>query len=197
MKLHRRYFLIGGAAVVGAGVFSVWWGDKAALSRAKQLTTGPGQSSFAGWLKIANDDTITVYSPHIDFGQGSHTALAQMLADELDADWSRIRVEQAPADYAFGNTALAKLFVPSLAGQPAMKHLPDQVFSLLARNVPLQVTGGSSAIRATGQYGMRVVGAAARCSRSITRRRWRSRAWKRSSRSIMQWWSWPAAIGRR
>ena len=160
--MKRRHFLIGGAAVVGAGVFSVWWSDKAATTRAMQMTTAPGQSSFAGWLKIANDDTITIYSPHIDFGQGSHTALAQMLADELDADWSKVRVEQAPADYAFGNTAQAKLFVPMLAGQPAMKHLPDPVFSLLARNVPLQVTGGSSAIRATGQFGMRVVGAAAR-----------------------------------
>ncbi len=162
MKLQRRYFLIGGAATLGAGVFSVWWGEKSALARAKQMTTGPGQSSFAGWLKIANDDTITVYSPHIDFGQGSHTALAQMLADELDADWGKVHVEQAPADYAFANTALAKMFVPAIAGQPAMKHLPDPVFSLIARNLPLQVTGGSSAIRGTGQFGMRVVGAAAR-----------------------------------
>jgi len=163
MKIRRRHFLIGGAAVVGAGVFSVWWGDRAALARAKRLTTGPGQSSFAGWLKIANDDSVTIYSPHIDFGQGSHTALAQMLADELDADWASVHVEQAPADYAFANTALAKLFVPDMSGHPdAMRHLPDPVFSLLARNVPLQVTGGSSAIRATGQYGMRVVGAAAR-----------------------------------
>jgi len=163
MKLKRRYFLIGGVAALGAGVFSVWWGDTAALARAKRLTVGPGQNSFAGWLKIANDDTVTVYSPHIDFGQGSNTALAQMLADELDADWSKVRVEQAPADYAFGNTALAKLFVPAMSGHPdVMKHLPDPVFSLLARNVPLQITGGSSAIRGTGQYGMRVVGAAAR-----------------------------------
>jgi isoquinoline 1-oxidoreductase beta subunit len=163
MKLNRRYFLIGGAAVVGAGVFSVWWSDKAATARAKRLTTGPGQGSFAGWMKIANDDTVTIYSPHIDFGQGSHTALAQMLADELDADWGKIHVEQAPADYAFGNTALARMFVPEMSGHAdAMRHLPDPVFSLLARNVPLQVTGGSSAIRGTGQYGMRVVGAAAR-----------------------------------
>ena len=162
MKLNRRYFLIGGAAVVGAGVFSVWWSDKAATARASRLTTAPGQSSFAGWMKIANDDTVTIYSPHIDFGQGSHTALAQMLADELDADWNTVRVEQAPADYAFGNGALAKLFVPAMAGHPEMAHLPDQVFTLLARNVPVQITGGSSAIRGTGQYGMRVVGAAAR-----------------------------------
>ncbi|WP_353227222.1 molybdopterin cofactor-binding domain-containing protein [Novosphingobium sp.] len=161
--MKRRYFLIGGAAAVGAGVFGVWWGDSAATARAKRMTTGAGESSFAGWLKIGHDDTVTIYSPHIDFGQGSQTALAQMLADELDADWSKVRVEQAPADYAFANTALAKLFVPTMSGHPdAMKKLPDPVFSLLARNVPLQVTGGSSAIRATGQFGMRVVGAGAR-----------------------------------
>ena len=162
MKLNRRYFLVGGAAVVGAGVFSVWYSDKAATARAKQLTAGPGQGSFAGWVKIANDDTVTIYSPHIDFGQGSHTALGQMLADELDADWGKVRVEQAPADYAFGNAALAKMFVPTMVGHPGLGHLPTPVFSLLARNVPLQITGGSLAIRGTGQYGMRVVGAAAR-----------------------------------
>jgi len=163
MKLQRRYVLFGGAAALGAGVFGVWWGDRAALSRAKRLTTGKGESSFAGWLKIGADDSVTVYSPHIDFGQGSQTALAQMLADELDADWSKVRVEQAPPDYAFGNTALAKVFIGAMSGHPdAMQHLPDPVFSMLARNVPVQITGGSSAIRATGQHGFRVVGAAAR-----------------------------------
>ena len=163
MKLKRRYFLLGGAATLGAGVFGVWWGDKAALARAKDLTLGKGESSLAGWLKIAQDDTVTLYSPHIDFGQGSHTALAQMLADELDADWAKVRVEQAPADYAFGNAALAKVFASAMSGHPdTLQHLPDAVFSLLARNVPIQITGGSSAIRATGQYGMRVVGAGAR-----------------------------------
>ena len=169
MKLIRRTFLVGGAALVGGGVFGVWYGDSAAMARAKQLTSKAGDSSFAGWVKIANDDTVTVYSPHIDFGQGSQTALAQMLADELDADWSKVRVEQAPADYAFGNTALAKLFVPTMSGHPdLMKHMPDAVFSLLARNVPLQITGGSSAIRATGQLCLRVVGAAARQALTAT-----------------------------
>ena len=163
MKLKRRYFLIGGAAALGAGVFGVWWSDGAALSRAKRLTVGQNEASFAGWLKIAADDSVTIYSPHIDFGQGSHTALAQMLADELDADWSKVRVEQAPADYAFGNTALAKGFASAASGHPdAIGHVPDPVFSMLVRNLPIQITGGSSAIRITGQYGMRVVGAAAR-----------------------------------
>ena len=163
MKLRRRSFLIGGVALVGAGVFGVWYGDSAATARARKITTSEGEASFTGWFKIAKDGTVTLYSPHIDFGQGSHTALAQMLADELDADWHNVKVEQAPADYAFGNTALAKLFVPTMSGHPdLMKQLPDQVYSLLARNVPLQVTGGSSAIRATGQLCLRVIGAAAR-----------------------------------
>ena len=76
MKLKRRYFLVGGAAALGAGMFGLWWGDGAAVSRAKRLTAGKDESSFAGWFKIGADDTVTVYSPHIDFGQGSHTALA-------------------------------------------------------------------------------------------------------------------------
>ena len=128
MKLRRRSFLIGGVALVGAGVFGVWYGDSAATARARKITTSEGEASFTGWFKIAKDGTVTVYSPHIDFGQGSHTALAQMLADELDADWHQVKVEQAPADYASGNTALAKLFVPTMSGHPdLMKQLPDQV----------------------------------------------------------------------
>ena len=163
MKLKRRYFLVGGAAALGAGMFGLWWSDGAAVSRAKRLTAGQDESSFAGWFKIATDDTVTVYSPHIDFGQGSHTALAQMLADELDADWAKVRVEQAPVDYAFGNATLAKVFAGMMSGHPDLVgHLPDSLFSLLARNAPIQMTGGSSAIRATGQFGMRVLGAAAR-----------------------------------
>ena len=165
MKLKRRHFLVGGAAVLGAGAFGVWWSDGAATARAKRITTGKNESSFAGWMKIAADDTVTVYSPHIDFGQGSHTALAQMLADELDADWSKVHVEQAPADPSFANATLAKVFLGAMSGHAdALAHIPDPVYSLLARAAPIQMTGGSSAIRITGQYGMRVLGAAARAA---------------------------------
>lgn len=167
MAIKRRTFLIGGAAVivggVGGGLFAVEWADGSAASRAARLTAGKGESSFATWLKIGEDDSITVYSPHIDFGQGSHTALAQMLADELDADWAHVRVEQAPADPAFANAPLGKAF--TLAGKQVpsfLSGLVDAGFSMIARNMSLQITGGSTAVRFTGQAGMRVVGAAAR-----------------------------------
>ncbi|WP_204313094.1 hypothetical protein, partial [Stenotrophomonas maltophilia] len=62
---------------------------------------------------------MTVIVKHLDMGQGNTTGLATILADELDADWSRVRTEFAPAD--------AKLYGNLLMG-------------------PVQGTGGSTAI---------------------------------------------------
>ena len=161
--VKRRAFLIGGAAVAGAGVFGLLWTDSGQRKRAIDLTTKPGEGSFLTWLKIGADDTVTVYSPHIDFGQGSQTALAQMVADELDADWAKVRVESAPADSSFANLALGRHFAGEMSGQQGIFNaLPESLIGLLARSMDLQITGGSSAVRFTGQYGMRVTGAAAR-----------------------------------
>ena len=163
MGVKRRAFLIGGAALVGGGLFAVKWADSSAVRRAGRLTAKEGESSFATWLKIGDDDVVTLYSPHIDFGQGSQTALAQMLADELDADWARVRVEHAPAETAFANTPLGQGFLAGDMAVPGfLAGMVKASFSMVARNYPLQLTGGSSAIRMTGQFGMRVVGAAAR-----------------------------------
>ncbi|MFN3817859.1 molybdopterin cofactor-binding domain-containing protein [Blastomonas sp.] len=159
----RRAFLVGSALLVGGGAFGLYWGDSSAKARAKALTETGGDHNFLSWMKIAEDDTVTVYSPHIDFGQGSHTALGQMLADELDADWSKVKVEQAPADTAFANTPLGKGFLAEMSGAPGVINaLPGAIISMIARSLPLQITGGSSALRYTGQVGMRTVGAAVR-----------------------------------
>jgi isoquinoline 1-oxidoreductase subunit beta len=162
--MKRRMFLVGGAAIVGGGLFAMGYADRSARSGAIALTTGKGESSFLGWIKIAADDVITLYSPHIDFGQGSQTALAQMLADELDADWAKIVVEQAPSHMGFANVALGRSFLSDMVGAGIIGALPTSLISLAARAMPLQVTGGSSAVRATGQYGFRVIGAATRAA---------------------------------
>src|SRR6185503_9746058 len=118
---------------------------------------------IAGWVIIAADDTVTVLVPHIDMGQGSPTALAMMLAEELDADWSRLHVAQAPADKAFTNKFLAKGWSLQAWDMPKLLDgAADVVFTTAARVANLQQTGGSSAVRFTGQAGMRTVGAAAR-----------------------------------
>src|SRR6516225_790596 len=43
------------------------------------------------WVSIATDGTITLVSPPAEMGQGTFTALAAVLADELDADWSQVK----------------------------------------------------------------------------------------------------------
>ncbi len=161
--VKRRAFLIGSALLAGGGAFGLYWGDSSARSRAKALTETGKDHNFLSWMKIGEDDRVTVYSPHIDFGQGSHTGLAQMLADELDADWSKVRVEQAPADSAFANTPLGRGFLAEVSGAPGVINaLPTAIISMITRSMPLQITGGSSALRFTGQVGMRTVGAAVR-----------------------------------
>lgn len=52
------------------------------------------------FVRISSDDIVTVLSKHIEFGQGAHTGMATLVAEELDADWSTIRVETAPANQA-------------------------------------------------------------------------------------------------
>ena len=162
--VKRRIFLAGSALLVGGGIFGVWWTDSSAKARGNTLIGGEGKHAFNSVMTIAEDDTVTVFSPHIDFGQGSHTALGQMLADELDADWDKVKIEQAPADMAFANSALAKGFLPSMAGDFAAGLLPDAVIGMMARSMPLMITGGSSAIRFTGEIAMRRAGAAVRAA---------------------------------
>ena len=159
----RRAFLIGGVAVVGAGLFGIKIADSSAASKAEEFITGKGEHVFATWLKIAEDDQITIYSPHTDIGQGSNTGLAQMLAEELDAAWDKVKLVSAPAESGFANTGLGRGFLAEMTGQPAIINgIPQSFLSFIARSMNLQITGGSTALRFTGQKTFQLVGAATR-----------------------------------
>ena len=118
---------------------------------------------FDVWLKISPDNTITAIVPHAEMGQGVHTALAMMLADELDADWDRVKILEAPADKEYANYALARGFAAGNTEFPGW--LTDSVngfFFRASQVMALQITGGSNSVKTTGQVAMRVTGAAAR-----------------------------------
>jgi isoquinoline 1-oxidoreductase beta subunit len=78
------------------------------------------------FLRIAPDSTVTVISKHIEFGQGPYTGIATILADELDADWSQVRVESAPADHEkYANLAFGT--AQGTGGSTAMANSWDQL----------------------------------------------------------------------
>jgi isoquinoline 1-oxidoreductase beta subunit len=91
--IDRRQFIKRSTQLAGALVLGFY------LPR---NTEGASSASAAqrftpnAWLVIASDDQITVFAEKPELGQGSRTYIPMMIAEELDADWSKIRVEQAP-----------------------------------------------------------------------------------------------------
>lgn len=101
VDVSRRAFLRN-TAVAGAGLVIGMHLPLAgrAQSGAASVMQGSGEGSFVpnAFVRIAPDDTVTVLIKHIEFGQGPYTGLATLVAEELDADWSQMRAESAPAN---------------------------------------------------------------------------------------------------
>ena len=119
IRANRRQFLAGSAAVgLVIGLH---------LPLAKRAAAAAPEGEFVpnAFLRIAPDNTVTVISKHIEFGQGPYTGIATILADELDADWAQIRVESAPADVKlYANSAFG---AQGTGGSTAMANSWDQL----------------------------------------------------------------------
>ena len=161
MGVKRRAFLIGGLALAGAGVFGIGWSGRSARKAAMEAVLAKGEAGFSPWIKIAADGTTTLYSPQRDCGKGSQTPPAKRAEEGLAVAWGQIRVKRAPAIPGFANAALIEGFANEFA-RGAGSWLPEALRSMIARAAPFQLTGGSSAVRMTGQLLMRKVAAAAR-----------------------------------
>ncbi|MGA9033498.1 MAG: xanthine dehydrogenase family protein molybdopterin-binding subunit [Sulfuricaulis sp.] len=103
LNLNRREFLKVSAAAGGGLLIGLYL-----PGRLEAAAGPPTEVEFMpnAFLRIAPDNTVTVISKHLEMGQGVYTGLPTIVADELDADWSQIRVESAPADARrYGNLA--------------------------------------------------------------------------------------------
>jgi isoquinoline 1-oxidoreductase beta subunit len=90
-SVSRRSF-IKVTAVAGGGLLL-------GFSSSKPADSGLNESlTFNPFILISPDGTITIFSPNPEVGQGIKTAMPMIVAEELDADWSRVKVEQAPLD---------------------------------------------------------------------------------------------------
>ena len=162
-KWTRRAFIGTGVLAGGAVIFGIAIRPGNRAQKVAELVANEGETVLNVWLKIGTDNTVTAIVPHAEMGQGTHTALAMMLADELDADWDLVKVQEAPAEKEYANYALAKGFAAGEINFPAfLMGTADGVFLTLTKALNLQITGGSSSVAFTGTKGMRVAGAAAR-----------------------------------
>jgi len=107
MKLSRREFLkisgtLGGGLLIGLYLP----GCKQDTSATQPATPAPvAASNFEPnvWITISPDDSVTIRVGSSEMGQGVMTALPMLIAEELDADWSKVRAEFAPVNPAFAN----------------------------------------------------------------------------------------------
>jgi isoquinoline 1-oxidoreductase beta subunit len=162
-KWTRRTFIATGG-LVGGGLALGVAGIAFAPNRLRVVPdNSEATPQLTSWVKIGTDNTVTVIVPHCEMGTGVHTALAMMLAEELEADWDKVRVEEAPGTDDYANGYLVRVFVPVVATVPRyMERGIDFATFKLTQMMDLQVTGGSSAVRGTGHLGMRLAGAAAK-----------------------------------
>jgi len=125
--LSRRSILQG----AGAGLVVAFYLPtlaKAQSGAAAAFTPNKGAAPFApnAFIRIAENNTVTVLSKHIEMGQGPYTGLTTIVAEELDADWSQMRVEGAPADNKLYNN-LAFGSIQGTGGSSAIANSYEQL----------------------------------------------------------------------
>ncbi|MFM0027243.1 xanthine dehydrogenase family protein molybdopterin-binding subunit [Paraburkholderia madseniana] len=161
--LKRRTFLLGGAGALG--VLLVGWSVLPPGQRLTPSTPLPAegnQVALNGWVKIAADNTVTIVVCKAEMGQGIHTGLAMLLAEELDADWSQVRVENSPIDKIYNSV---QNIVDDLPFRPdddsTVKRATVWMTRKLVRDAGTMMTGGSSSMNDLWTP-MREAGASAR-----------------------------------
>jgi isoquinoline 1-oxidoreductase beta subunit len=155
-RLSRRALLTGAAA--GGGLALAWtlW----PRSYDQQAETVEGETAFGAFVKIDRGGQVIVLVPQAELGQGVFTLFAQIVADELGADWRTVAVQPAAPGPGHANPlALREWFDGPV--RRAAGRWGEQAIDEYARRYSLMLTGGSSSVAAFADD-LRQAGAAAR-----------------------------------
>ena len=123
----RRGFLKAGAAATGGLVLGFFLPGSNRFAQAADPKTVYAPNAF---LRVAPDNTITVIVNRLEFGQGVQTSLPMLVAEEMDADWSQMRGELAPAGEAYKDPAFG---VQITGGSGSIAHSYIQYREIGAR----------------------------------------------------------------
>ena len=151
--MKRRSLLVSGLGLAGALI--VGWGlmpPRSRLGRADSRADADGRIALNGWIRIAPDGHVVLAMNRSEMGQGVHTALAMLAAEELDVPLARIELVDAGAEALYGNVAALVGGLPfhpsdSEPGQETRSVRAGRwVVGKLARELGLSLTGGSSSV---------------------------------------------------
>ena len=106
------------------------------LARAATLANERAGKALSPWVSIAPDGTITIMSAAAEMGQGSMTSLPLIIAEELDADWSKVRiVPTPPIDAIYGNPGFAGMMYTAGSNAVRSYYAPLRMFGAQVRRV--------------------------------------------------------------
>jgi len=145
--VKRRSFLLAATLCGGALVVGCARPDRQKV-RGGALAVRDGQVALNGWVKVDRDGIVTAVMAKSEMGQGVHTALMMLVAEEMDCAWSQMRFDYAPIDPLYGNvTALSEgvPFRPDDAG--TLARSARAAMEALMRQLGFMMTGGSSSVR--------------------------------------------------
>jgi len=124
-QVNRREFLIT-AGLTGGGLLlecSLHATEVLALESAAAAKVIP----LNAWLKIGTDDSVTIIVSQAEMGQGIRTTLPAVMAEELGADWSLVRLEDSPTDPAYRNPRINWQFTGNSESTPSFFELMRQM----------------------------------------------------------------------
>lgn len=156
-KYTRRGFLVASVAVAGGVAFGFYQSKR---DLPNPLTPGEGEVSLNPWI-IIDQQGVTVITPRAEMGQGIHSTLAALVAEEMDLDWDHIRTMHGPAAAAYFNGALLADRAYSKTPSSGFTAVMEDLALAVPKTFAMQVTGGSTSI-ADAYDKMRLAGAAAR-----------------------------------
>jgi isoquinoline 1-oxidoreductase subunit beta len=150
LPINRRALLTGGAAAGGLVVAWTLW----PRSHAAGINAAPDEAVLGNYLKVGRDGHVTVLVPQTETGQGIFTEIAQIVADELGADWRTVAVEPAPLSAVYANSLFiaedAAMVTPRNGVPNALVQFDPGNAITLPGATPALLTGASTSVRMHG-----------------------------------------------
>lgn len=159
-KIARRTVLVGSVAIAGGVAFGYYMVRKPHKNPLLD-DLEDGEAVFNAWVKISSE-SVTLITPHTDFGQGAYSMQAALIAEEMDLEWGGFEISPGEPSAAYYNTALGEELAPFLSTDKSLQaETMRGVFAAITKLMGAQGTGGSSSVPDSFEK-LRLAGAVAR-----------------------------------